>query len=205
METKYLYIVFSSTPYFIGKAIRRITGEVYNHVSLALDAELSQMYGFARRYYRTPLYGGFVREFLDRYHLNGQKAHVSICKLALTQSQYQQVSDTLTQMYQNKDQYIYNHLSALGALFHKPVKAKDAYTCVEFCVRVLGTVGVGVTPGKYYSVGDLYKLLQPHVQYTGQIPDATATDPLFFAKKPVPYPTLTTLRELLKILPRLGK
>jgi hypothetical protein len=68
MQTQYVYIVFSSTPYRIGKFIRRLTREAYNHVSIALDPDLTKMYGFARRYYRTPFYGGFVRESLSRYH-----------------------------------------------------------------------------------------------------------------------------------------
>ena len=81
--SNYIYVVFSSTPYKIGKTIRMLTGEKYNHVSISLDAELTQMYSFARRYYKTPFYGGFVKESLSRYQLNQNKATIKICKMGV--------------------------------------------------------------------------------------------------------------------------
>lgn len=200
----YIYVVFSATPYLIGKAIRRITGEVYNHASIALDEDLTRMYGFARRYYRTPLYGGFVRESRSRYHVNGKSTHIHLCRLPVTEQQHKALEAQLTQMYSKRDQYIYNHLSALGALFHKPIKAKEAYTCVEFCVQILHELGIDADPNKYYSVGDLEQLLHPFAIYTGPMPSDGEFDAVYYAKKPIPHPTLTTLRDIFKLLPRLG-
>lgn len=199
-----IYVVFSATPYFIGKAIRRITGEPYNHASIALDADLTQMYGFARRYYRTPLYGGFVRETRSRYHVNGKSTNICLCKLPVTEQQYETVKDQLLQMYERKDHYIYNHLSILGTLIRKPIKVSQAYTCIEFCVEILHSLGIPLDPQKYYSVGDVEQLLRPYAVYTGPMPAGREFDTAYYARKPVPYPTLTTLRELLKLLPRLG-
>lgn len=201
----HIYIVFSATPYFIGKAIRKITGETYNHASIALDEDLSRMYGFARRYYRTPLYGGFVRETLSRYHVNGQSTQVQICKLPVTTEQYITVEKRLTRMHEAKDVYIYNHISALGALLRKPIRAMNAYTCVEFCVEILHELGLDLDPKKYYSVGDVEKILRTYEVYTGPMPQCQEFDEAYYAKKPVAHPTLTTVCELLKILPRLGQ
>ena len=61
-ETEYLYVVFSATPYRMGKLIRFVTREPYNHVAISTEASLTRMYSFARRFYRTPFYGGFVTE-----------------------------------------------------------------------------------------------------------------------------------------------
>lgn len=204
MENTYIYVVFSSTPYFIGKAIRKVTGEQYNHISISLDEGLTQMYGFARRYYRTPLYGGFVRESHARYCPKGVSTDICLCRLPVTREQYTQLKARLAGMYHKKDHYLYNHLSALGALFHKCVKVKDAYTCVEFCVELLHSLGIGLTPGKFYSVEDVRKLLKSMCIYTGKMPTPESEDPEFFAERPVPYPICTTLRELFKLLPRLG-
>lgn len=204
MENAYIYVVFSSTPYFIGKAIRKITGEQYNHVSISLDADLTQMYGFARRYYRTPLYGGFVRESHARFCPKGVGTDICLCRLPVTEAQYTHLKTRLTGMYKEKDRYIYNHLSALGALFHKSVKVKDAYTCVEFCVELLHSLGIVLTPGKFYSVEDVRAHLMAFCIYTGKMPTPESDDPEFFSKRPVPYPICTTLRELFKLLPRLG-
>lgn len=204
MENNYIYVVFSATPYFIGKAIRKITGECYNHVSISLDRDLTQMYGFARRYYRTPLYGGFVHESRARYQINHANTQICLCRLPVTQEQYLRLKTQFAQMYAEKERYLYNHLSALGALFRKPVKVRDAYTCVEFCVQCLHSIGIALTPGRFYSVEDLHAVIRSYSVFTGQMPAHGSADPDFFARKPVPHPVLTTLREICKLLPRLN-
>ena len=205
MEQRYIYLVFSSTHNFIGKAIRKVTGETYNHISIALDEPLRQMYGFARRYYRTPLYGGFIRESHSRFCVNGKNAQIRICRLPVTQAQYDALERKLSEMHENRHRYIYNHISALGALIHRPIKAKDAYTCVEFGVEILHSIGIGVQPDRYYSVEDVLKILLPYCIYTGPMPQNGDYDTEFFAKHPVPFPLITTAREILKLVARLGK
>lgn len=198
-----VYIVFSSTHNRVGQLVRRVTGEVYNHASIALDGELSRMYGFARRFYRTPLYGGFVKESLSRYHQNGKAANIRICKLPVTREQYETLEKLLADMFENREHYLYNHLSALGAMVHRRVKAKDAYTCIEFCVGILHSLGIDVDPERYWSVGQVEQLLRPYAIYTGPIPEG-AYDAEFYNKRPVPCPLWITLRDMFKLLPRLG-
>lgn len=203
METQSIYVVFSSTPYRIGKCIRMLTGETYNHVSIALDPELTQMYGFARRYYRTPFYGGFVRESLSRYHVNGASADICICKLPVTPQQYRSLCLFLEGMHQNQEAYPYNHLSAAAAPLRKPVKVRDAYTCVEFCVQILYSLGIDLDPDKYYTVGDLEKLLHPYAIYAGPIPQSEDFDFGYYAEKPVAHPTHKTVRAFFSLFRRL--
>lgn len=199
----YVYIVFSSTHNRVGALVRRVTGEFYNHASIALDEELSRMYGFARRFYRTPLYGGFVKESLSRYHQNGKAAQICVCRLPVTREQYETLEKQLTDMYDNRQHYLYNHLSALGALFHRRIRAKNAYTCIEFCVEILHQLGVEVDPRKYHSVCQIQQQLQAFCIYTGPIPEG-AYDTEFYQKKPVPCPFWYTVRDMFKLLPRLG-
>ncbi len=204
MDKRHIYVVFSSTPYTLGKAIRVLTRECYNHVSIALDQDLTQMYGFARRYYRTPLYGGFVAESPSRYHPGERAANVRICRLEVTQAQYEQLQQRFLQMYQQREQYLYNHLSALGSLFRRPVRLRDAYTCVEFCVQILASLGLNVNPRRFYSVGDLERLLQPYEVYTGPIPLKGDYDAAYYAQNPVPHPYWTTVRNLFALVPRMS-
>lgn len=203
MEQRYIYIVFSSTPYKVGKLIRKVTREEYNHVSISLDEALTQMYSFSRRYYRLPLYGGFVHESRSRYHIEGRATQICVCALPVTTRQYVTLQSLLLDMHRKNRLYIYNHLSALGAIIHMPIRAKDAYTCVEFCVKILRDLGVDIKPGKYYSVGDIHALLGSYTVYTGIMPEPDSFDESYFAKKPVSYPALTTLRDMFKLLPRL--
>lgn len=203
MDQQYVYVVFSSTPYKIGKLIRRVTREEFNHVSISLDKELSQMYSFSRRHYRLPLYGGFVHETRSRYHINGASANICLCAVPVTPRQHLALSGMLRDMHRKNKSYIYNHLSALGAVIHKPIRARDAYTCVEFCTKVLRDLGLDVQPGKYYSIGDVQALLEPFVVYSGVMPAPDSFDEAYYAKKPVPHPIYSTLRDMVKLLPRL--
>lgn len=198
---KDIYIVFSSTPYRIGRMIRKITAEPFNHVSLALNEELTEMYGFARRYNRLPLYGGFVKESLSRYHPKGIASQIKVCKLPVTQEQYDSLQTKLQDMYAQKDKYLYNHLSILSVPFRRWIKARDAYICVEFVVDILSQLGV--VPNRYYSVCGLLQQLSDYVYYEGPMPLPQQEDEAYFSKKPIPHPTLTTFRNLFALLGRI--
>ena len=202
MAQKYLYVVFSATPYRIGRLIRNLTGETYNHISLSLDKDLRRMYSFSRRFYRTPFYGGFVWESPSRYQVNGHDSQICLCALPVTDSQHKQLEQLVEAMYSKRQSYLYNHLSVLGTVIRKPIPVKDAYTCVEFCIRILRDMGVDVHPGKYYTIGDVQKLLQPYTVYSGNMPKDATEDTAFFSHSPVPHPVITTLRDILRLFPR---
>lgn len=198
-----VYIVFSATPYRMGRFIRKFTGETYNHASIALDEELTQLYGFARRYYRTPFYGGFVKESLSRYLVNEKATDIRVCRLPVSTEQYLALAQLLTGMYQERDRYLYNHLSAALAIFRYPAKVKDAYTCIEFCVRVLHDAGFDLDPQKYYTVGQVESLLRPYAVYTGPMPQPQEIDREYYADKPVPHPFAATLSSIIALFKRL--
>lgn len=202
MELRSIYVVFSSTPYKVGKAIRALTRETYNHVSISLDENLTKMYSFSRRFYRTPFYGGFVQESVSRYHLKGSTAQIRVCRLQITEEQYKTLEAHLAKLFEQKERYLYNHLSASTALLHKPVKVRDAYTCVEFCVNVLRSCGIALDPDSYYSVGDLERMLRAFTIYTGPAPDTDIYDATFFARRPVTHPLVKTVRDFLRLFYR---
>lgn len=203
MNRHHIYFVFSATPYKIGRFIRRFTGEAYNHVSIALDANLTEMYSFARRYFHTPLYGGFVKESLARHHVFGQRTDILVCALPVTKQQYDATAARLRDMYKEKERYLYNHFSALTVPFRKTVPVKDAYICVEFAAGILDSLGYLPKEAGYCTVGSLQQLLQPYAVYNGPVPEPEDADPEFFARHPVPY--FTTLRFFGTLLSRLGK
>lgn len=203
MENQYVYIIFSSTPYAVGRFIRLFTGEDHNHVSISLDRDLKQMYSFARRYYRLPFYGGFVKECVSRYHIKGSSANVRICRLPVSPEQFDRLHRELSDMYENREQYLYNHFSVLSTLVHRPVRLRDAYTCVEFGVEVLRGLGIELDPERYYSVGDLEKLLRPYSVYTGPIPETDLYDAAFFSPRPLPHPVLATFGAIVSLFERL--
>lgn len=203
MSQKHVYIVFSATPYKIGKMIRSITKDAYNHASISLDEDLTQMYGFARRYCRVPLYGGFVKESTSRYKPKGINSTVKIHEIPVTEETYRSLETRLNAMYQNRDNYLYNHFSFLAVPLRKPIQIRDAYTCLEFCVDVMHSIGLDVVPGQYYSIHDVLTILEPYAVYEGPMPQTCEYDADFFAKRPIPYPVLTSAKCILELVPRM--
>lgn len=199
-EQKYLYILFSATPYRMGSLIRRVTGEPYNHVAIATEKELREMYAFARRYYRTPFYGGFVTERPCRYHHNGTTATVRLCRLPLTTRQWDTLNALLDKMRDRADRYLYNHLSAMMAPLHRKIRVRDAFTCAEFAVNVLHTLGFDFDPETFYTIGDIAQRLESYQIYTGDFPAAPEADPTFFHPHPLPHPVASTTKNLLRLL-----
>lgn len=181
MEQKYLYVVFSATPYRMGALIRGVTGEPYNHVAIAMEEDLRQLYAFARRYYRTPFYGGFVTEEPCRYHHKGRTATVRLCRIPVTQAQWEALSLRLEAMSAQAEHYLYNHLSAAAVPLHRKIPVRDAYTCAEFAISVLKELGYPFHSRNYYSIGAIAQALEPYRVYDGQFPAPPLDSSAFFA------------------------
>ncbi len=202
MSQKYIYVVFASTPYRMGVLIRKLSGNFYNHVSIAMDENLEQMYSFARRNYHYPLYGGFVRESHARYHANGKSAQIKVCRLPVSEEQHRVLTEKMQRMYENRYHFLYNHLSIFGTPFRRTIPVKDAYICIEFAVHILSFLGLEVTDGNFYTIRDLETILENHIVYTGAMPEG-GEDPAYFDKRPVPHPVLATVTSFFTLFPRL--
>lgn len=193
-EQKYLYILFSATPYRMGRWIRFVTGEPYNHVSIATEDDLHECYGFARRYYHTPFYGGFVTERPSRYCHNGRISRIRLYRLPLTQRQWMKLQGMLEDMRSNAERYLYNHLSILTAPIHRKVRVRDAFTCAEFVVSVLSSLGFDFNADRFYTIGGIAKRLSDYHIYTGKFPTEDEEDPAFFQSRPLRHPLFASAR-----------
>ncbi len=198
-DERYLYVLFSATPYRMGRCIRFVTGEPYNHVSIATGEDLTSIYSFARRYYRTPFYGGFVAEDPCRYHHNGKTANIRLYRLPLTSLQWQKLQDMLEDMKEHADRYLYNHLSAMVAPLHLKIRVRKAFTCAEFTVNVLSGLGFDFDPHRFYTIGDIAQRLSAYHIYTGDFPENHPQDTSFFHPHPVAHPLYASTRDLLRL------
>ncbi len=190
-----LYILFSATPYRMGSWIRYVTGEHYNHVSIATDETLNTMYSFARRYYHAPFYGGFVTEGAYRYHHKGETADIQLYRLPLNREQWKMLNRILVEMQQAPDHYLYNHLSVLTAPMHWKVQVKDAYTCAEFVVSILSTLGFPFDPDRFYTIGDIAQPLEKYLIYSGAFPTQASADSEFYNRNNAPHPLYLSARD----------
>lgn len=182
---KNLYIVFSSTPYKIGKIIRILTKEKYNHTAIYAGKE--HAYCFGRHYQNVLLYGGMVKDSFRRYIYNGKTADICVCAIELEDEKFDQVCSLMDEMYSHKQEYYYNILSALSALRHKRVFIHKAYTCVEFSSKILSLVDKRIDPNEFYTIETLRQKFIDNVVYNGKFNMDMADDNNYIEKKSIGF------------------
>lgn len=165
----YIYVVFSATPYRMGRFIRKVTRQKYNHVSVALDDRLEMMYSFARYYKDTPLYGGFVKESRMRYMYKNVDSEICICAIPLSEEEYQDISTYIQEMKENRRQYLYNTFSAICTPMKFRVPIEKSYTCTEFVVALMAKVNHEVKADKFYTITELQDYLKNYTIYQGRM------------------------------------
>lgn len=162
-----IYIVFSATPYKMGKMIRTVLRSRYNHISLSFDKDLSTMYTFARFHENMPLYGGFVSESPRRYQRDEHHAQLKVCRVEVTEENYIALREFVSRMELRSRKYIYNLYSAMFTPLHVRLLIRDSYTCAEFVGDALSIAGMNIPMGAFHSLKELERLLAPHVIYEG--------------------------------------
>ncbi len=167
-ETIYLYVVFWITTTRIGKFIRFMTGQRYNHVSLSLFPDLHQCYTFSRHHENVPFFGGFVKESLRRYP-RGERTRIKVCKLALDRQEYAALQAYLQPFLERSDDYVYNLPSAATTIFAKRLHLSESYTCVEFVTDALRDSGYIPHIPNFCTIEQLELLLSDAVVYEGAV------------------------------------
>ncbi len=138
---KNIYIIFSATDLHIGRLIRFVTKNGYNHCSVCLRPDLSRFYSFSRVYRHNPLIGGFVVESPLRYTLSSRTG-VKIVTVSVTDEGYAEAERFIASMAERGDELVYNFFSAAAYPFGKSFRSSSAYTCAEFTHAVLRAAGV---------------------------------------------------------------
>ncbi len=202
MET--LYIVFSATQYKTGGFIRTVTRGEYNHVSVAFDPALNEVYSFGRLALHAPFCGGFVREGSERFLSGKRRSQIAVCAVRIDGEHMRAVRGRLAEMLESgPEKYVYNMLSAACVPIRRRVRIRDCYTCVEFAVSLLMTAGLPLDDS-YHSITELYRLLSTGEIYRGEFPDGGAvTDASYFDEIPVLVCVRMTTRQLWRMAYRL--
>lgn len=163
-----IYIVFSSTPTGMGRLIRVMTRNPYNHVSLSLSEDIKTLYSFARHYRRIPLYGGFVEESILRYRSLSRDATVKICRIPMEERQFTYLKNYIDWLWNDRANYIYNTPGAMFSLLHQRAAIPKAHTCASFINKVLSRYHLaGVTERDAPTIRALERKLAPYVVYEG--------------------------------------
>ncbi|MEA4920727.1 MAG: hypothetical protein VB078_07395 [Clostridiaceae bacterium] len=196
---KAVYVVFSHTSTYIGKMIRLATMNKYNHVSVSFYEGLNEMYSFGRRYINSPLAGGFIVERPDRYNSPQQNISIKICRLAVSDAQYEEIENFIGSAFTNADKLIYNTFDAVFLVLHRRFRIKDAYTCLDFACRTLKFDNI-------FSIRQLEKQLEDNVIYEGSFCDWVASAPpsedLYFQRRSPVQVSADTARHFIKLVSR---
>lgn len=136
-----LYVIFSATDLKIGKMIRLVTRNPYNHCSVCLRDDLSRFYSFSRVYRSNPLIGGFVVESPCRYTLS-TRTRLKIVAIPLSDEKFGEVRRLIHDMRDHGDEFVYNYFSAAAYPFGKRFYRNNAFTCAEFTNHVVKVAGI---------------------------------------------------------------
>lgn len=135
---KKIYIILTHTGTNLSKLIKSYTKDEFSHVSIALDAELKQMYSFGRLNPYNPIRAGFVHEYIDRgtfkrFYLTKAKVY----ELEITDEQYEIITNSIKQIEQEKEEYTFNILGLFAAGFRKKIRGNKSFYCAEFVKYIL--------------------------------------------------------------------
>ncbi|MGH4140778.1 hypothetical protein [Clostridium sp.] len=209
---KYVYVIISRTPTSMGKIIRKFLKGKYNHASISLDENLSQMYSFCRLAVSNPLVGGIIRESVFTLTI-GLKDDVPIIvyRIPVTAEQYELISKFIYDIYNDEEVYYYNFIQALGLISKKKHTIYKTYICSEFVMETLRQGGLKLTTLESYKITptDISGIMGEFIYYSGNLKDypfiqkiKTKDDDRFFCKTGLLYEGVHTLRHFWKVISR---
>lgn len=170
-NNKEIYIVLTQTGTIVSQILKAVTGAKYNHSSISLEKDLSQMYSFGRRYTITPLWGGFIRE-LPRQGLykRFRNTDAVVLRVSVTAETYEAIKGYLAEMYARKQEYLYNYRGVFFAMFGKIFKRKNRYYCSEFVREILVRFGIVTETQLPYITKPIdFEKLFPNRVYMGKL------------------------------------
>ena len=134
----YIYLLITRTPTVVGRVIRSVLDNKYNHMSVCTEKDLSEIYSFGRISVKNFIVGGPLKESYYTLSL-GSNSDVELCvfKIPVTKQQYEKVQYFIHSVFYDADGYIYNLPAAIGTVFKRRIRVRKCYTCIEFCKEAL--------------------------------------------------------------------
>ena len=140
---KKIYIILTHTGTILSKIIKYCTKDEFSHISIALDADLEEMYSFGRLNPYNPFWGSFVHEHINKGTFKRfKKTRTEVYSIFVTDEQYEKARKTITYFNNNKQKYKFNILGLACASINKKIIRKNTFYCAEFVKHILKVVGV---------------------------------------------------------------
>lgn len=153
-----VYVLLTDTGTGFSKVSKAVTGDPYNHVSLALDSDLEYVYTYALKTDTNGSKGGLKRE--SKEMLKG--ARYSLYEMSLTKDMYVRLVDRLDHLEKNVSETGYNHWGLVNTLLGKEVfkSAAEVMICSQFLASVMADVGVEFFKGRAHSTIKPYEFVK---------------------------------------------
>ena len=137
-ESQQIYIVLSQTGTILSRILHLITKKEYNHSSISMNRELTQMYSFGRRNPYNPISAGFVRESphfgtFKRF----SETNVAVLSLTVSEDTYKAIGALLEEMIRCSKHFHYDFLGLCAAAFHVSYRRRNHFYCSAFVKDVL--------------------------------------------------------------------
>jgi len=167
---KKIYIILTHTGTILSQIIRYWTKDEFSHISIALDADLDEMYSFGRLNPYNPFWGSFVHEHINKGTFKRFKnTRTEVYSMFITDEQYEKAKKTIAYFNNNKQKYKFNILGLACVSINKKITRKNTFYCAEFVKHILKVIGVT-------EVNELPEIIRPEnfkqlqglrLEYTG--------------------------------------
>lgn len=170
-KTTNIYFVFTDTGTSLSRVINYCTRESLNHVSLAFDVDLTEVYSFGRKRPRNPFSGGFVREDIRSDFLKNAKC--AVYSFQISKKEFEAILSHIKKIEKIQDYYRYNFLGLIGVLLQIRIKRKRAFFCSEFVATMLSNAhSVQLSKPTYFiTPSDIRTELHLNLIYEGKLGD----------------------------------
>lgn len=179
---KRIYIILTHTGTVLSKIVKAYTKKPFSHVSIALDADLEQMYSFGRLRPSNPFWAGFVHEYKDKGTFKkfiNTKAKV-YC-LEVKDEQYEIMKKVIKHFKENRERYKFNIIGLFAVSINMKIKIKNYMYCAEFVKYMLDSAKVENDLPEIIKPEDFEKLEGIKEVYSGYLREYRARDRLSMA------------------------
>lgn len=140
---KKIYIILTHTGTALSQIIKYWTKDEFSHVSVALDADLEEMYSFGRLNPYNPFWGSFVHEHINKGTFKRfKKTRAEVYSMFVTDEQYEKAQKVITYFNNNKEKYRFNILGLACVTINKKIVRKNTFYCAEFVKHILKFAGI---------------------------------------------------------------
>jgi len=140
---KKIYIILTHTGTILSQIIKYWTKDEFSHISIALDADLEEMYSFGRLNPYNPFLGSFVHEYINKGTFKRfKKTRAEVYSMFVTDEQYEKAKKTIAYFENNKQKYKFNILGLACVSINKKITRKNTFYCAEFVKHILKVSGI---------------------------------------------------------------